>query len=60
MSRPRASVRGGYARKTVSLPARLVARLEKHLRKNEGLTMSALITEAAEKYLRLKDQGGLR
>jgi len=51
MSRSRSSVNGGYARKTISIPNHLLERLEKHLGKNEGLTLSALMTEAAQDFL---------
>jgi len=57
MTRTRGPVRGGYVRKTVSLPSRLATDLEKHLRKNEGLTMSALVTAAAEEYMKMVRSG---
>ena len=48
MSRNRASIDGGYARKTVSLPAELAKRIEEHLAATPGLTMSSFISIAAE------------
>ena len=51
MSRSRASIDGGYTRKTVSLPTDLVGRIEAFLDDNPGLTISAFLTEAAEKKL---------
>jgi metal-responsive CopG/Arc/MetJ family transcriptional regulator len=59
MSRSRASVKGGYVRKTVSLPSKLVTDLERVLKKRSGLTMSALMTEAAEEYLRQVRSGAI-
>lgn len=51
MSRSRASIEGGYSRKTISLPSELVERIEEYLQESPGLTMSAFMTEAAEKRL---------
>lgn len=53
MTRLRGRIRGGYTRKTLSLPAALVKRIEKHLARSEPeVTMSAFITKAAEQKLR--------
>jgi len=51
MTRARASVTGGYTRKTVSLPAALVVKIDGYLKKTPGLTMSAFLTAAAEGHL---------
>lgn len=48
MTRNRAPIDGGYVRKTVSLPAELVERIENHLSDTPGLTLSAFISEAGE------------
>lgn len=50
MSRPRA--KGSYVRKTVSLPAATVERLEGVLADDRGKTMSSLVTEAVESWLK--------
>lgn len=51
MTRSRAPVSGGYVRKTVSLPAALVERIEAIREDEPELTMSALMTRAAELYV---------
>ena len=51
MSRVRAPIKGGYTRKTLSLPADLVDEIESKLEETPGLTMSAFMTEAANKLL---------
>lgn len=51
MSRPRASVNGGYDRKTISLPPALSARISKYLEEHQELTMSSFMTQAAELLL---------
>ena len=48
MIRLRASVEGGYARKTLSLPRQLVERIERYLATKPGLTISAFMTTVAE------------
>jgi hypothetical protein len=50
MTRNRASVNGGYVRKTVSLPANLVDRIQVILDADPELTMSAFMTRAGELY----------
>lgn len=52
MRRARASVGGGYARKTLSLPRELVASIEGHLETTPGLTISSFMTAAAEDLLK--------
>jgi hypothetical protein len=52
MTRSRAKIAGGYARKTVSLPTELVVDIDKYLAKNPGLTMSAFMTSAGEELLK--------
>jgi hypothetical protein len=42
---------GGYYRKTLSLPAELVRRIDAHLRTRPGLTMSAFISDEIERVL---------
>lgn len=49
MKRTRASIEGGYARKTLSLPATLVEQIETILKPGE--TLSLFITNAAEREL---------
>jgi hypothetical protein len=51
MTRNRAPVDGGYVRKTLSLPASLVDRIEAVRAEEPGLTMSSLMTKAAEIYI---------
>lgn len=51
MTRNRSPIDGGYIRKTVSLPASLVDRIEAVREENPGLTMSSLMTTAAELYI---------
>lgn len=46
MKRTRASIEGGYVRKTLSLPAMLVEQIEAILKPGE--TLSLFITTAAE------------
>jgi hypothetical protein len=48
MTRNRAPIDGGYARKTISLPTELVTRIEAHLKETPGLTMSAFMSFAGE------------
>ena len=48
MTRTRAPIDGGYARKTVSLPQALVNRIEKHLRKKLKRGESVTITVNSE------------
>lgn len=48
MTRNRAPIDGGYVRKTVSLPAELVKRIDDHLDKTPGLTLSAFISNAGD------------
>jgi hypothetical protein len=55
MSRNRAPINGGYVRKTVSLPAELVKRIDGHLETIPGLTLSAFISDAgAERITRIE------
>lgn len=54
MSRPRAPIPEGYARKTISLPQSLANRLQSYLDDSPGLTMSAFITELIEKKFSTK------
>lgn len=51
MTRLRAPIEGGYVRKTVSLPARLVRQIDVLLNAEPGLSMSAFITRAAEVFV---------
>jgi hypothetical protein len=51
MTRNRAPINGGYVRKTVSLPAELVDRIEVHLADTPGLTLSAFISVAGEEKI---------
>jgi len=51
MTRNRAPINGGYVRKTVSLPAELVERIEVHLSDSPGLTLSAFISVAGEEKI---------
>jgi len=49
MTRTRASIEGGYARKTVSLPKALVVRIGEYLREHKpDMTLSGFMTKAAE------------
>lgn len=48
MGRNRASIDGGYIRKTMSLPTELVQRIEEHLAETPGLTMSSFMSIAGE------------
>jgi hypothetical protein len=48
MSRLRGPIKGGYVRKTVSLPASLVQRIEHALEGNPGMTISAFLSISAE------------
>jgi len=47
--RNRASIPGGYVRKTVSLPAKLVERIENNL--EPGETFSSFMTDAADAHV---------
>ena len=58
MTRTRAPIDGGYARKTVSLPQALVNRIEKHLRKKPGMTLSVFMTTAAEHKINALERNG--
>lgn len=49
MKRTRASIEGGYVRKTLSLPALLVTEIQSILKPGE--TLSLFITNAAEREL---------
>jgi hypothetical protein len=52
LKRYRARVEGGgYCRKTLSLPAELVRRIEAHLAANPGLTMSAFVSDEIDRVL---------
>jgi hypothetical protein len=51
MSRSRAPIKGGYTRKTLSLPTDLVEEIEGKLEETPGLTMSAFMTDAADRVL---------
>ena len=53
MSRARASVDGGYTRRTVTLPTDLDDKISEHLEKNPGMTRSHFVTKAAEQALSL-------
>lgn len=46
--RSRDQISGGYARKTVSLPAEQVDRIEVYLKRVPGLTISSFLTVAAD------------
>lgn len=50
MSRSRASVDGGYARKTISLPSDLNDRIASFLAENPGMTMSSFMTRTVEEF----------
>lgn len=52
MSRNRGSIPGGYTRKTVSLPSELVKRIDEHVATVPGLTISVVLTDAAEAHLK--------
>jgi len=51
MTRNRASIEGGYVRKTVSLPADLVKRSELLLEQDPETSMSVLVTRALEAHI---------
>jgi DNA-binding response OmpR family regulator len=51
MSRKRGAAVGGYVRKTLSLPAELVARLEAYLEQTQGATISAVMSVAGGEFL---------
>lgn len=48
MSRLRGSIKGGYVRKTISLPSTLAKKIEDHLKSQPGMTISAFLTVAGE------------
>lgn len=52
MSRSRASLAGGYTRKTVSLPTSVVEAIEEYLESAPGVTISAFLTDAANDHLK--------
>jgi metal-responsive CopG/Arc/MetJ family transcriptional regulator len=52
MSRSRGAVAGGYVRKTLSIPKKLADELDSYLERREGTTLSAVMTVAAEDFLR--------
>lgn len=52
MTRARASVNGGYTRKTVSLPSSLVKQIDAFLAKHPGVSFSAFMSDAGEALLK--------
>lgn len=58
MSRSRGTVEGGYVRKTISLPKNLLDNLEAHLEKHPGDTLSKLLSDAGEEFLRQQKKKG--
>jgi metal-responsive CopG/Arc/MetJ family transcriptional regulator len=48
MTRNRASIAGGYVRKTVCIPSTLLERIEAIREEEPGLSLSAFMTKAAE------------
>jgi metal-responsive CopG/Arc/MetJ family transcriptional regulator len=52
MSRPRGKIVGGYVRRTISIPKKLDDELEGHLKSRDGATLSAVMTVAAQDFLR--------
>ncbi len=60
MSRSRGKLAGGYVRKTISLPASVMETIEAYLERVPGLTISALLTDAAIEYIKKYPQRKIR
>ena len=56
MTRPRASLDGGYTRKTISIPNELLDRIEQLRQDNPEETFSSFMCAAARKVVELKER----
>lgn len=52
MTRPRAKADEAYVKKTVSIPPDTWVAVEEYLSKSPRLTLSSLVTEAVEYYIK--------